>query len=111
MLFVLNLTVTDGDINGFILYVNIIGINNDVFFPRYANSIKFWYTVISLANLDLEILVYVSTMVWMIIITEMTVKWINRSHNKPQHCIELNNTPPNIAHSYQELRELLVGQD
>ena len=23
-----------------------------------------------------------------------TVKWINRSHNKSQHCIELNNTPP-----------------
>ena len=36
----------------FILYVNIISINNDVFFP---NSINFWYSFISLANLDLGI--------------------------------------------------------
>ena len=55
LLFILNLTVTDGDINGLILYVNIISINNDVFFPQYANSINFWYTFISLANLDLGI--------------------------------------------------------
>ena len=55
LMFILNLTVTDGDINGFILYVNIISINNDVFFPQYANSINFWYTFISLANLDLGI--------------------------------------------------------
>ena len=52
LLFILNLTVTDGDINGFILYVNIININNDVFF---LSSINFWYTFISLANLDLGI--------------------------------------------------------
>ena len=55
LLFILNLTVTDGDINGFILYVNIIGINNDVFFPQYANSINFWHSFVSLANLDLGI--------------------------------------------------------
>ena len=55
LLFILNLTVTDGDINGFILYVNIISINNHVFFPQCSNSINFWYVFISLANLDLGI--------------------------------------------------------
>ena len=55
MLFILNLTVTDGYINGFILYVNIININDDVFFPQYNNSINFLYAFISLANLDLGI--------------------------------------------------------
>ena len=40
LLFILNLTVTDGDINGFILYVNIISINSHVFFPQYNNSIS-----------------------------------------------------------------------
>ena len=55
LLFILNLTVTDGDINGLILYVNIISVNNDVFFPQYTNSINFWYSFISLANLDLGI--------------------------------------------------------
>ena len=55
LLFILDLTVTDGDINGFILYVNIIGINNDVFFPQYNNSINFWYSFISLANLNVGI--------------------------------------------------------
>ena len=55
LLFILNLTVTDGDINGFILYVNIISINNHVFFPQYHKFINFWYAFISLANLDLGI--------------------------------------------------------
>ena len=55
LLFILNLTVTDGDINGFILYVNIISINDHVFFPQYNNSIDFWHAFISLANLDLGI--------------------------------------------------------
>ena len=57
LLFILNLTVTDGDINGFILYVNIISINNHVFFPQYHKDliINFWYSFISLANLDLGI--------------------------------------------------------
>ena len=57
LLFILNLTVTDGDINGFILYVNIISINNHVFFPQYHKNlmINFWYAFISLANLDLGI--------------------------------------------------------
>ena len=55
LLFILNLTVTDGDINGFILYVSIISINNHVFFPQYSNSINIFYAFISLANLDLGI--------------------------------------------------------
>ena len=55
LLFTLNLTVTDGDINGFLLYVNIISINNHVFFPQYHKFINFWYAFISLANLDLGI--------------------------------------------------------
>ena len=57
LLFILNLTITDGDINGFILYVNIISISNHVFFPQYHKNlmIKFWYAFISLANLDLGI--------------------------------------------------------
>ena len=55
LLFILDPTVTDGDINGFILYVNIISINNHVFFPQYHKFINFWYAFISLANLDLGI--------------------------------------------------------
>ena len=55
LLFILNLTVTDGDINGFILYVNIISINSHVFFPQYGNTINIFYVFISLVNLDLGI--------------------------------------------------------
>ena len=69
LLFILNLTVTDGDINGFILYVNIISINNHVFFPQYHKTliINFWYVFISLVNLDLGFPTC-STMVWMIML-------------------------------------------
>ena len=52
LLFLLNLTVTDGAINGFILYANIISINTPVFFPSTFTPA---YTFISLANLDLGI--------------------------------------------------------
>ena len=52
VLFVLNLTVTDGDINAFLLYVNILSINTPVFFPK-ERFIK--YALVSLANLDLGI--------------------------------------------------------
>ena len=60
LLFILNLTVTDGDINGFMLYVNIISINSHVFFPQYSemsyfNFNNFWYAYIALTNLDLGI--------------------------------------------------------
>ena len=55
LLFVLNPTVTDEDINGFIFYVNIISINIHIFFPQYGNSINYWNVFISLTNLDLGI--------------------------------------------------------
>ena len=51
LLFILNLTVTDGTVNAFILYVNIVSINTPVFFPKLTPT----YTFISLANLDLGI--------------------------------------------------------
>ena len=54
LLFVLNLTVTDGTINGFILYVNIISINTPLFFDE-LNYFTPTYTFISIANLDLGI--------------------------------------------------------
>ena len=56
LLFILNLTVTDGTINAFILYANIISINSTTFFPDYNSSQNtFEYVFISLANLDLGI--------------------------------------------------------
>ena len=54
LLFILNLTVTDGTINAFILYVNIVGINTPVLFP-HVSSFTPAYILISLANLDLGI--------------------------------------------------------
>ena len=54
MLFILNLTVTEGSINGFIFYVNIININTSVIFTE-INHFTPTYTFISLANLDLGI--------------------------------------------------------
>ena len=51
LLFILNLTVTNGDINAFLLYVNIISINISIINgPGTAT-----HTFISLANLDLGI--------------------------------------------------------
>ena len=54
ILFLLNLTVTDGTINAFILYANIISINTPVFFPL-PDGFMPAYTFISLANLDLGV--------------------------------------------------------
>ena len=54
LLFHLNLTVTNGTINAFILYTNIISINSHIFFPQ-ANGFTPAYIFISLANLDLGI--------------------------------------------------------
>ena len=54
LLFAFNLTVADGTINGFILYVNIISINTPVFFTE-LNHFTPTYTYISIANLDLGI--------------------------------------------------------
>ena len=52
IIFVLNLTVTDGNINPFLLSVNIISINTSTIFPTNTSVIR---TLISLANLDLGI--------------------------------------------------------
>jgi len=51
LLFFLNLTVTDGIINAFILYANIAGINSSVFFHKFSPA----YIFTSLVNLDLGI--------------------------------------------------------
>ena len=52
LLFILNLTVADGNVNSFLLAVNIISINSSIFFPEKQSIV---YTFISLANLDLGI--------------------------------------------------------
>ena len=54
ILFVLNLTVTDGTINSFILYANIININSTMFFPDNHTTAPL-HVFISLVNLDLGI--------------------------------------------------------
>ena len=54
LIFYLNLTVTDGNINTFILYTNIISINTTVFFLS-TNQFMPAYAFVSLANLDLGI--------------------------------------------------------
>ena len=54
LLFFLNLTVSDGAINPFILYVNIISINSTMFFPDH-HTITPLHIFISFANLDLGI--------------------------------------------------------
>ena len=60
VMFLVNLTVTDGTINGFILYANILSINSSVLLRHYSAT----YVFISLANLDLGIETCF-TMVWM----------------------------------------------
>ena len=55
ILFCINLTVTDGTINSFIMFTNIIGINDHVFFTNTQHVFTPAYTFISLANLDLGI--------------------------------------------------------
>ena len=50
-LFMLNLTVTDGTINAFILYVNIVSINSHIIFTHQSTALA--HVFISLANLDL----------------------------------------------------------
>ena len=54
LLVVLNLTVAEGTINAFILYVNIISINTAVFFPKVSKFTPA-YIFISIVNLDLGI--------------------------------------------------------
>ena len=52
VLFVLNLTVTKGLINGFVLYTNIIGMENVIIFPLHH---KFLRVLIDMSNLNLGI--------------------------------------------------------
>ena len=54
LLFLLDLTVTDGVINGFILYANIISINGTMFFPDH-HTITPLRVFVSFVNLDLGI--------------------------------------------------------
>ena len=60
VMFAINLTVTEGTVNAFVLYVNIASINDTIFFPLH----QFSYVFISIANLDFGIK-YVFTMEWM----------------------------------------------
>ena len=57
LLFFLNLTVADGAINAFILYINIVSINSTVLFSSHNTSTATGvaYSFISLANLDMGI--------------------------------------------------------
>ena len=52
LLFIFNLTITNGVINSFIFYVNIISINYSLFYPK-SHSLD--YVLLSLFNLDLGI--------------------------------------------------------
>ena len=54
LLFILNLTVTDGDVNAFLLYVNVVSINAPIFLHR-VGFYHINYVLISLTNLDLGI--------------------------------------------------------
>ena len=54
LLFLLNLTVTDGTTNPFIFYMNIVSINYTVFFPEDHTTVPL-YTFVSFANLNLGI--------------------------------------------------------
>ena len=54
LLFVFNLTVSDGTINSFILYTNIISINREILFPDHHTNTPL-HIFISLANLNLGI--------------------------------------------------------
>ena len=55
LLFFLNLTVADGTINAFILYVSILSINSTVFFPLHYTASVASYIFISISNLDMGI--------------------------------------------------------
>ena len=54
LLYLLNLTVTNGTINGIIFYANIVSINDSVFLVN-DNVIKLLKVIISFTNLDLGI--------------------------------------------------------
>ena len=53
VLFALNLTISEGTINGLIFYANIIHTNREIFFPSKTTS--FFAVFIAWMNLDLGI--------------------------------------------------------
>ena len=55
LIFTLNLTVVNGTITTFILYVNIVSINKTLLFPTHLSSTIPLYVMIAMANLDLGI--------------------------------------------------------
>ena len=54
MLTLLNLTVSDGVLNGLIFYANIIQVNKDIFFPR-DSRVRLLTTFIAWMNLDIGV--------------------------------------------------------
>ena len=52
VLFVLDLTVTKGLINGFVLYTNIVGMENVIIFPLQH---KFLSVLVDISNINLGI--------------------------------------------------------
>ena len=53
LMFILNLTVVNGSIATFVLYVNIVSINSTLLFPTHSSSTVPLYVIIAMANLDL----------------------------------------------------------
>ena len=86
-------------------------------YGQYNTAINVMITIVALQFLLIIIHHMISNICGGVILhklknfTEMTVKWITRSQNKPQHHIKLINTPPDKAYNYQKLQEPLVSQD
>ena len=55
LMFTLNLTIANGTITTFILYVNIVSINKTLLFPTHLSSTIPLYVMIAMANLDLGV--------------------------------------------------------
>jgi predicted outer membrane repeat protein len=53
LIFILNLTVAQGTLNGLIFYANIIGANESIFFPSISNINQPVYVFVSWLNLEL----------------------------------------------------------
>ena len=55
LMFTLNLTIVNGTITTFILYINIVSINKTLLFPTHLLSTIPLYVMIAMANLDLGV--------------------------------------------------------
>ena len=55
LMFTLNLTIVNGTITTFILYVNIVSVNKTLLFPTHLSSTIPLYVMIAMANLDLGV--------------------------------------------------------